>query len=140
MVILGDSRNNMPPILVPSSVKRIATQILAIAKLNGRNEFILRAFLFMISFVPARNYMFKISNLSTRISCESCLILRMLMLTIFNINDVYSQWRRSSVFIVNCKHISNFADFEQANFCLVHSEKADIFEDKIGHIMRYVLF
>ena len=53
------------------------------------------------------------------------------------------QWRRSSVFIVNCKHISNFVlivDFEQANVCLVHIEKANIFEDKIGHIMRYVLF
>ena len=33
---LGDSRNYMPPILVPSSAKRIATQILVIAKLNGR--------------------------------------------------------------------------------------------------------
>ena len=48
-----------------------------------------------------------------------------------------------SVFIVNCKHILNFVlfvDSEQANVCLVHIEKANIFEDKIGHIMRYVLF
>ena len=53
------------------------------------------------------------------------------------------QWRHPSVFIVNCEHISNFVlivDFEQANVCLVHIEKANIFEDKIGHIMRYVLF
>ena len=27
---LGDSRNDMPPILVPSSAKRVATQILVI--------------------------------------------------------------------------------------------------------------
>ena len=42
--LLGDSRNYMPPILVPSSAKCIATQILVIAKLNGRKEFILRVF------------------------------------------------------------------------------------------------
>ena len=41
---LGDSRNYMPPILVPSSAKRIATQIAVIAKLNGRRDFILRDF------------------------------------------------------------------------------------------------
>ena len=63
-----------------------------------------------------------------------------------NVNDIQywqCQWRRSSVFIVNCKHILNFVpivDFEQANVCLVNIEKASIFEDKIGHIMRYVLF
>ena len=34
--LLGDDRNYMPPILVPSSAKRIATQILVIAKLNER--------------------------------------------------------------------------------------------------------
>ena len=39
--ILGDSWNYMPPILVPSSAKRIATQILLIAKLNEREYFIL---------------------------------------------------------------------------------------------------
>ena len=52
------------------------------------------------------------------------------------------QWRHSSVFIVNCKHISNFVlivDFEQANVCLVHIEKANSFEDKIGHIMRCII-
>ena len=45
-------------------------------------------FLFVISFVPARNYLFKVSNLSTRIRCESCLILRMSILMINNINNV----------------------------------------------------
>ena len=73
----------------------------------------------MISFVPARNYLFKVSNLSTRIVCESCSVLRMLMLTIFDISDV------SGVFIINCEHISNFVltvDFEQANVSMVHIE------------------
>ena len=60
----------MPPILVPSSVKRFAAQILVIAKLNERllklNDFILRDFS-VISFVPPRNYLFKISNLIIRI-------------------------------------------------------------------------
>ena len=48
----------------------------------------------------------------------------------------------SSAFIANCKHISNFVlivDFKQANVCMVHIEEANISEDKIGHIMRYVL-
>ena len=39
----------MPPILVISSVKRIATQILVIEKLNGRMYFILRGFVCDIS-------------------------------------------------------------------------------------------
>ena len=34
----------MPPVLVPSSAKRIATEILVIAKLSGRKDFILRVF------------------------------------------------------------------------------------------------
>ena len=34
----------MPPILVPSSSKRSATQILVIAKLNERKDFILIVF------------------------------------------------------------------------------------------------
>ena len=34
----------MPPSLVPSSAKRIATQVLVIAKVNGRKDFILRVF------------------------------------------------------------------------------------------------
>ena len=40
--LLGDSRNYMPPILVPSTAKRIATQILGIANLIQRKDFILR--------------------------------------------------------------------------------------------------
>ena len=34
----------MPPILVPSSAKRIATQMLVIEELNGRKDFILKCF------------------------------------------------------------------------------------------------
>ena len=45
LMLLGDSRNYMPPIFVPSSAKRIATQILVITKLNGRKYFILRVFI-----------------------------------------------------------------------------------------------
>ena len=43
-ILLGDSRNYMPPILVPSSTKRIATNVVVIRKLNGRKDFILRGF------------------------------------------------------------------------------------------------
>ena len=45
----------------------------------------------------------------------------------------------SSVFIVNCEHISNFVliiDVQQANVYLVHIEKAMTFEDKIGYVMQ----
>ena len=76
----------------------------------------------MISFVLTGNYLFEISNLSTRIRYESCLILRLSMLTIFNI------WRRFSVFIVNCEHISNFVlivDFELAKVSLVILKRQD---------------
>ena len=38
----------MPPILIPSSAKRIVTKVLAIAKLNGRKDFILRVFVWDI--------------------------------------------------------------------------------------------
>ena len=43
-LLLGDSRNYMPPILVPSSAKRIVRQIAVIAKLNGIKDFTLRGF------------------------------------------------------------------------------------------------
>ena len=44
--------------------------------------------------------------------------------------------------MVNCEHISKFVlivDFERANVCFVHIEKANTFENKIGHIMRYIV-
>ena len=99
MLILGDGRNYMPPILVPSPAKCIATQILVIAKLNGKKRF--------LSFVRARNYLFKVSNLSTRIMCESCSILGMPMLTIFNINDVHGVVLVSLLLTVNIFQTSN---------------------------------
>ena len=43
--VLGDSQNYVLPILVLSSAKCIATQILVMAKLNGRKGFILRGFI-----------------------------------------------------------------------------------------------
>ena len=68
----------MPGVLVSFSAKCTATQSLVIPKSNGRKDFIF----------TARNYLFKFSNLSTRIRCESCSILRTSMLTIFNIKNV----------------------------------------------------
>ena len=112
----------MPPILFPSSDKRIATQILVTAKLNEKEDFILRGFVCDITICP------KLETEGTRIKCENCSRLRMKTLE-------RCQWRRSSVYIVNCKHISNFLliiDFEQANIFWVH------IEDKIRYIMRCV--
>ena len=95
------------PILVPSSAKRITTQILVIAKLNGRKDFILRNFVGDIicpnKELPVQSY--QVNNLSTRIRLKGCSVLRMSILTIFNIKDVSGVV--SSVPIVNCKHISN---------------------------------
>ena len=42
------------------------------------------------------------------------------------------QWRCSSVYIVNCEHISNFVliiDFEQAKVCCAYTEKINTFEN-----------
>ena len=76
--ILGDIWNYMPPILVPSSAKIIWTRIFAIAKLSGRKDFILRGFFILL--VPARNYLFKVSNWRAKMRCESCSRLRMKIL------------------------------------------------------------
>ena len=84
---LRDSRNYMPPILIPASAKCITTQVLVIAKLNGRKYFILRGFICDI-IRPSKELPVQSCNLSTRITCESCLILKMSMLTIFNINNI----------------------------------------------------
>ena len=90
--------------------------------------------LFVISSVPARNYLFKVSNWSTRIRCENCSRLRMK-------TQERCQWHHFSVFIVNCEHISSFVlifEFEQANVCLVYIEKTNTFKSKIRYIMHYV--
>ena len=126
----GDSWNYMPPILVPCSAKRITTQILVIAKLNRRKYFFWEI-LFVMPSVPTRNYLFKVSNWNTRIRCENCSRLRMKTLE-------RCQWRRSSVYIVNCD-ISKFLliiDFEQAKVCWVHIEKINTFENKIRYIIH----
>ena len=52
----------MPPILVSSSAKRVATQILVTAKLNGKKGFILS--FFICDIIRPNNYLFKISNLA----------------------------------------------------------------------------
>ena len=52
------------------------------------------------------------------------------------------QWRRSSVFIVNYEHISDFVlivSFEQANFYWIYFEKTSTFDGKMEYIMRYVV-
>ena len=124
----------MPPILVPSSAKRVITKILVIAKLYGRKYFFWKDLL-VISSVLTRNYLFKVSNWNTRIRCENYSRLRMKTLE-------RCQWGRPSVFIVNCEHISNFlliTDFEQANVCWVHIEKINTFKNKIRNIMVYVV-
>ena len=51
----------MPPIHVPFFAKRIATKVSVIVKLKDRRDFICEA-LFVISSVPARNYLLKVSN------------------------------------------------------------------------------
>ena len=89
----------------------------------------------MISYFLPRNYLLKVSNLSTRI----------MSITNINVNNIQykrCQWRRPSIFIPNCEHISNFVliiGFEEANGCLVYIENAITFEGKIGYIMRYVV-
>ena len=72
-------------------------------------------------------------NWSSRKRCENCSRLRMKTLQ-------WCRWRRSSVIIVNCEHISNFVlivDFEQANVFWVQIENT--FEGKIEYVMHYVV-
>ena len=124
----------MPPILVPSSAKRITTKILVIAKLNGRKDFTLRGFVCDIirpsNELTVQNEqlkhknkvwkLFKIKNEDTR------------TMSMVSFQCLY--------FIVNCEHISSFVpivEFEQANVCWVHIKKTNR-KDKIGYIMRYV--
>ena len=125
----------MSPIFVPSSAASIPTQVLIITKLNERKDFILRDFLFVISSVPARNQLLKVSNGSTRKRYENCSRLRMKTLE-------RRQWRLSSVFIADCEHISSFfltVDFEQANVYWVHIENTNTFEGKIKYIVCSVV-
>ena len=134
LIILGDSWNYISSILVPSFAKRITTYILVTAKLNRRKDFILRGF-FVLSSVSTRNYLFKVSNWITKVTCEDCSRLRIKTLE-------WCQWLRSSFYILNYERISNFLliiDFEQANICLVNIKNINTFEYKIWYAMRYVV-
>ena len=62
-------------------------------------------FLFVISFVLARNYLSKVSNLSTKTRSDSCSIS---MLTIFKINDVNGVVLVSLLLTVNTYVTSSF--------------------------------
>ena len=70
----------MPPILVPSSAKRITTQIWVIAKLEGRKDFYFERFYLWY-------HSSQQSNWNTRISFENCSRLKMKTLE-------WCQWRR----------------------------------------------
>ena len=126
----------MPPILVLSSAKHIATQILVIAKLSGTKDSILRGFVCDIN-VPARNHLFKVSSWSTRRRCENCSKLRIK-------TKERCQWHHSNVFIVNYEHISRFAlivEFEQANVCWVHIEGKHFWRrDRVYHALCCSIF
>ena len=99
----------MSPILVQSSVIRIATQTLVSAKLNGRKDFILRGFICDIT-RPCKE-----QSVQSQRQCH---------------------WGRSSVFLVNFVLI---IDFEEANVYSGHVEKTSTIDDKIRYIMRYVV-
>ena len=62
---------NMLPILVPSSAKLIITQILVIAKLNGRKDPVVRSCVMIWSFL-VNNYLLRVSNWSTKVRHENC--------------------------------------------------------------------
>ena len=63
------------------------------------------------------------------------------MLTIFNINDVSGVVLVSSLLTVTifCSNFVQIVDFEQEKVCLVHIEKTNPFEDKIGHKCKKIL-
>ena len=118
--------------LVSSSAKRIATQIVVIAKLNGRKDFILGGFVCNIVFprkeLPLQSKQLKHKNTSWKLKIRSKTLKR-------------GQWSRSSVFYFNGEYISNFVpivDFKQANICWIYIEKRNTYEDQIRYIMRYV--
>ena len=91
--------------------------------------------LFVISSVPARNYLFNEKQLKHKNKVWK-------LFKIKNETLERCQWHHSSVFIVNCEHISSFVlifEFEQANICWVHIEKTNTFKNKIRYIMHYVV-
>ena len=63
----------------------MTTQILVVTKLDVKKDFILKG-LILLSSVPARNLLFRVSNWGTRIRYENCSRLR--IKTLNDINDV----------------------------------------------------
>ena len=89
-------------------------------------------FLFVISFVTPRNYLFKVSNLSTRIRCESCSILKTSILSIFNIKKVNDVVLVSLLLTVKIFQTFLIVAFEQAKVWFVHIEKVNAFKVRLG--------
>ena len=83
--------------------------------------------LFMISSVPARKYLLKVSYSSTPIRCENCWGLSMKTMALLHCLhcELWTYFQHAVI-----------VDFEQANVCRVHIEKISTFE---GCIMRYVV-
>ena len=101
----------MPPILVPSSARN-----------------------YLFHPHSARNYLFKVSSLSTRIRCESCSILKMSMLMIFNINGDNGVENSKDVKWVSLLLTSNIAlvnsiEFEQVNAGWAELLKKGVFKN-----------
>ena len=81
----------------------------------------------MISSVPSKNYLFKVSYSRTRIWCENCWGLS--METIVSLQCLHC-W-----LLTYFQH-ALIVDFEQVNVCRVHIGKISTFE---GCIMRYAV-
>ena len=112
----------MLPILVLSSAKRIATQMLVIEKLNGRKDFILRGFVYDIirssKELPVQRKLLKHKNKVWklfRIKNEDNGVVPVSLLLTVNILNMFN------------------ADFEQANICRVLIENINTFKEKIGY-------
>ena len=132
----------MPPILVPVSAKRIhcvkSVRIRSFSgpyfpafghflcsdcntnfrncKIKMEEKILFWEIVFMMWPVPAKNYLIKVSNWSKRIRFKNCSRLWTKALE-------RRQYRRSSVFVNYCEHISNFVqniNFERVNICWVY--------------------
>ena len=130
--MLEDNWNYMFPIFVPYSAEHIATQILVIVKLNGRKDFLFRDLVCDI-IRPYKKLPVQETTWSTRITFENYARLRTKTLE-------RCQWRRSSVCIVNCEHISISLiniEFEQAMVSWVNIDEIKYFwrQDQVYHVL-----
>ena len=84
----------------------------------------------MISSIPERKYLFKVSYSSTRTRCENCSGLRLKTMA------------SSGVFMFNCENISTclIVDFEQANVFRVYLEKIALLKTRSGTMRYFVLY